>query len=828
MGPSHFVDVILPLALHNLYTYSVPEDLLPFVSAGKRVAVQFGKKRIYAAIVSKTHRNAPAEFATKDILQVIDQDPMVTEEQLKLWWWMAEYYMCTIGEVMNAALPSGLKMESETLISTNDPLLFDTNAFTDAEAQIFEAISIQGSLSIQELAAKAGVKNPMGVLKSMLDKGYLAVHETLEPVFKSKYEVFARLHPSIKTDEGINAVFESLKRAEAQQRLLMAYLSLTVPNGSVFTGWVKRRDLMDKAGVSTAVLTAMAEKNVFEMESREVSRFNLKAADTREESPLTDFQQLAFNSILAQLDEKGVVLLHGVTSSGKTEIYIKLIAEQLKKGKQVLYLLPEIALTAQIVNRLKQFFGNRVGVYHSKYSDGQRVEIYNGLLSDGNDSAKVSYDVVIGVRSSVFLPFRRLGLVIVDEEHENTLKQFNPTPRYNARDSAIVLASFYNAKVLLGTATPSVETYYNAQTNKYGFVYLGTRFGGVSMPEIKVIDTLIARKKKLMKSIFSPELILAIDNALKKGEQVILFQNRRGYSPFVECDECAWVPQCKHCAVTLTYHKRGNVLACHYCGYTMDSPSSCLACGSNRLSNKGFGTEKVEDELEVFFPSARVGRMDLDTTRARSSYERIISEFEEGRIDILVGTQMVTKGLDFGRVSLVGILNADNMLNFPDFRAHERSFQLMTQVSGRSGRRDERGVVLIQTANPLHEVIKQVVSSDFANFFRHQLAERQQYSYPPYYRIVKISVKHRKPELLALASAELGKCLKSKLKNRVLGPEEPLINRIQDFFIMELIIKLERSISLPKAKQVILEEINRVKEYKPFASVITSIDVDPL
>jgi primosomal protein N' (replication factor Y) len=391
-----------------------------------------------------------------------------------------------------------------------------------------------------------------------------------------------------------------------------------------------------------------------------------------------------------------------------------------------------------------------------------------------------------------------------------------------------VLASIHNAKVLLGTATPSIETYYNAQTDKYGFVYLGTRFGGVSMPEVKIVDTLVARKKKLMKSIFSPELITAIDATLKKGEQVILFQNRRGYSPFVECDECAWVPQCKHCAVTLTYHKRGNVLACHYCGYTMDSPSSCLACGSARLSNKGFGTEKVEDELGVFFPNARVERMDLDTTRARSSYERIISEFEEGRIDILVGTQMVTKGLDFGRVSLVGILNADNMLNFPDFRAHERSFHLMTQVSGRAGRRDERGLVIIQTANPNHEIVKQVISSDFTGFFRNQLAERQQYSYPPYFRIIKISVRHRKPELLALAAAELGKHLRAKLKNRVLGPEEPLINRIQDFFIMELIVKLERTILLPRAKQVIIEEITKVKEYKPFASVVTSIDVDPL
>lgn len=823
-----FVEVVLPLALPKLYTYSVPLEYSEQMAVGKRVAVPFGRKKVYAAIVCNVHSTAPSDYATKDIFSVIDSEPIVTPEQFALWTWMAEYYMCSLGEVMKAALPAGLKMESETIITATDSILFDSLDLNTDEAFLFETIKNKEGWTVEKLATTSGVKNPMGVIKTMLEKGYLSVHESLEATIKPKLEQFVRLHPRLKTDDDLNLAIDNLGRAEAQQRLLMAFLSITVSNASTFSGWVKRKDLVAKANVSPSALMALLEKQIFEIEDREVSRLLRNSDDLQDESPLSEAQKESFNSVNEQFAEKSVVLLHGVTSSGKTEIYIKLISEQLERGKQVLYILPEIALTAQIINRLKKFFGNRVGVYHSKYSDGQRVEIYNGLLTDGKDAAKVSYDVVIGVRSSIFLPFRRLGLVIIDEEHENTLKQMTPSPRYHARDSAIVLASKFDAKVLLGTATPAIETFYNAQIGKYGLVTLNERFGGVELPEILVVDTLTARKKKLMKTIFSPQLLTAIEQTLEKGEQAILFQNRRGYAPFVECDECAWIPQCKHCAVTLTYHKKSNQLVCHYCGYALEPITRCLACGSTRVSTKGFGTEKVEDELGIYFPNARVDRLDVDTARSRASYERIISEFEEGQIDILVGTQMVSKGLDFDKVSLVGILNADNMLNFPDFRAYERSFQLMTQVSGRAGRRGVKGRVIIQTSHPDHPVIHQTVISDYLSLFKQQLIERQQYTYPPYCRIIKLSLKHRKPELLDIAANGLVKNLKVHLGSRVLGPEEPLINRVQDLFIRDIIIKLERNVALQQAKAFIAREIERVKEYKPFASIQLSIDVDPM
>lgn len=827
MGQQMFVNVVLPLALPRLYTYSVPAEFCEEMAVGKRVAVQFGKKKVYAAIVHTVHNVPPENYETKSILQVIDNKALVSPVQFRFWEWMAQYYMCSLGDVMKAALPSGLKMESETLVTANNELEFDDVDLTASEALVFDTIRTKGSQTVEQLSATINVKNPIAVIKSMLDKGIISVQEELQMAYKPRTETYVRFHRNIKTDADVNALFELLKRAEAQQRIVMAFLALTVPNGNTFSGWVKRKDLLEKAQVSPSSLTSLIEKFVFEVEIQEVSRLKLSNENEFGSVELSPAQFVAYNSIQSQLGERGVVLLHGVTSSGKTEIYIKLIAEQLEQGRQVLYILPEIALTTQIITRLKSFFGNRVGVYHSKFSDGQRVEIYNGLLSNGSCSHLASYDVVLGVRSSIFLPFQRLGLVIVDEEHENTLKQFNPAPRYHARDAAIVLASMHSAKVLLGTATPSVETYYNAQTGKYGLVTLTERFGKVNLPTIEVVDTLTARKKKLMKSIFAPQLVAAIDQSLQRGEQIILFQNRRGYSPYVECDECAWIPQCKHCAVTLTYHKKANQLVCHYCGFTADQPSTCLACGSPRLAFRGFGTEKVEDELGLLFPTVRVGRMDLDTTRSRSSYERIIGEFEDGALDILVGTQMVTKGLDFDRVGLVGILNADSMLNFPDFRAYERSFQLMTQVAGRAGRRNQEGRVLVQTANPNHPVVKQVVSTDFEGLFRSQLAERQQYLYPPYCRLIRLTLKHRNAQLLETASVSLGNSLRSFLQHRVLGPEEPIIGKIQEYFIRDIIIKLGRDVNLSAAKEHISKHIEKMLDYKPFAAVIVSIDVDP-
>ena len=826
MPESIFVDIILPLALPKLYTYSVPNELVNEVKVGVRVTVQFGKKKLYSAIVHRIHSNPPQAYQTKDILQVIDSQPLVSKIQLKFWEWMAAYYMCPLGDVMKAALPSGLKMESETILSVSNDIEYDAT-LSDNEATLLALLEDNQDISIQQLAAKAAISNPLGAVKSLLEKGVLSVRESMEPAFKPKLETFVRLHSRIKVDADVNQLFSELGKAPAQQKLLMAFLSITNATKSTFTGWVSKKELMEKAQVSVSSFSSLVEKNVFEVETREVSRINEDDDSSNSTLVLSEVQQKAYSSILTHFNDKNVVLLHGVTSSGKTEIYIQLITEMLAQGKQVLYLLPEIALTAQIINRLRRFFGNRVGIYHSKFSDNQRVEVYQSLLADGEDSSKPAYDIVLGVRSSIFLPFKRLGLVIVDEEHENTFKQFNPAPRYHARDAAIVLASLFNAKVLLGTATPSVESYYNAQVDKYGFVQLNQRYLDVSLPEIVVVDTLTARKRKQMKSLFSPQLIELIEETLGKGEQVILFQNRRGYSPFVECEECGWVPQCEHCAVSLTLHKNSNQLVCHYCGYSIQTLNTCLACGSTRITTKGFGTEKVEDELAIFFPSAVIERMDLDTTRSRKSYERILADFELGKIDVLVGTQMVTKGLDFGRVSLVGILNADNLLNFPDFRAYERSYQLMSQVSGRAGRRDKQGKVVIQTAKPDHIVIQQVVQNDYETLFKEQLAERNQYHYPPYYRLIRISIKHRNSNTAEVAAKQLAENLRKFFKSRILGPEPPQIFRVQNFFIEDILLKLERNLSLPKAKEIVQQEIHRVKEYKPFGALFVSIDVDP-
>ncbi len=827
MPKPQFVEVILPLALPKLYTYSVPNDLGLEVKPGIRVVVQFGKKKLYSAIVYRVHTNAPGAYQTKDILQVIDTVPIVSDIQFGFWEWMASYYMCSLGEVMKASLPSGLKMESETQIALGQEYAL-APFLNDSEMAIMSALDEKKSISIQQLVSKVDFKNPIGVIKGLLDRRVLSIHENIQSAFKPKYEVFVRLHSRLKFVDDVNKLFEELSRATAQQKYLMAFLALTAPGKQTFTGWIAKKALAEKADASPAAFKALVDKNIFEIESREVSRLDIDDSDAKSNLVLTADQQHVVNRIHDEFNEKNVVLLHGVTSSGKTEMYISLIQEQIKKGKQVLYLLPEIALTAQIINRLKQYFGNMVGVYHSKFSDNQRVEVYQNLLNDGVDKSKPAYDVILGVRSSIFLPFKRLGLVIVDEEHENTFKQFSPAPRYHARDSAIVLAVMCEAKVLLGTATPSVESYYNAQTGKYGFAQLTKRYLDISLPRVEVVDTLRARKRKQMKSIFSETLLESIGRALDGGNQVILFQNRRGYSPFIECDECAWVPQCEHCAVSLTLHRQSNQLVCHYCGYAIQVLTACLACGSHRLSTKGFGTEKVEDELAIFFPHARIARMDMDTTRSRNSYERIIANFEQGEVDVLVGTQMITKGLDFDRVRLVGILNADNMLNFPDFRAFERSFQLMAQVSGRAGRKGEQGEVLIQTSNPEHPVVKQVVNNDFEGHFKSQLAERKEYHYPPFYRLIKLSLKHRDAKVLEIASEQLGRNLRSVFRNRVLGPEEPIVSRVQNFYIKDILIKLERNANLVKAKDLISDQIRLTMEYKPFRGLIVLPDVDPM
>jgi primosomal protein N' (replication factor Y) (superfamily II helicase) len=820
-----YVDLILPLALSRLYTYSVPDEYIINLEVGKRVVVQFGKKKLYSAIIYKVHELAPEKYQTKNILQVIDDYPIVSQNQISFWEWIAEYYMCTLGEVMKAALPSGLKMESETYIcrSENQDISLSEN-----EEILLHHLEENKKVSIQDLLLGLDLPNPLGVIKSLLDKQAVAINESIENIYRPKTETYIGFDPSIKSEDDVNKLFDDLKRAQAQQKLLLAFLSLTSSDKSIFSTKIPKKLLIDKAQVSQSVLSAMIKKEIFREDYQLVSRIDEGSESIQSEFKLSINQKKALVQIKESFTTKQVTLLHGVTSSGKTELYIRLIAEELEKGHQVLYLLPEIALTSQIINRLRRIFGARVAVYHSKFSDSQRVEVYKGVLNDEPKTGQPVFDIILGVRSSLFLPFKRLGLIIVDEEHENTYKQYNPAPRYNARDSAIMLATIHNSKVLLGTATPSIESYYNAQIGKYGQVDLKERHLGLQLPSVKVINTIDARKRKKMKSHFSDDLLLEVEQVLAKGEQAILFQNRRGFAPFIECNECAWVPKCEYCNVNLTYHKMNNQLVCHYCGYTIQSPSHCLACGSPALETKGFGTEKVEEELSLFFPNARIERMDLDSTRSKFSYDRIISEFESGKIDILIGTQMVTKGLDFDKVSLVGILNADNMLNFPDFRAYERSYQLMSQVSGRAGRKNRQGIVMIQTAQPNHPIIEMVVNTDYTGLYSTQLNERKAFKYPPFYRLINISLKHKDQTILKRASEQLAAGLKEKLGENILGPESPPINRIQGMFIMNILVKINRDTSLSRVKRMLNYFIDHLRQMKDYRALIIAPDVDPM
>lgn len=825
MSSSKFADVILPLALPRLYTYSIPEEFEGMVEEGKRVVVQFGKKKLYSAIVHSVHSVAPENYQTKDILQVIDDEPIVVHNQIRFWEWMAEYYMCSVGEVMKAALPSALKMESETFIRKGESV---DMALSENEEIILNHLKEDEEISIQDLVNTLELPNAMGLIKSLLDKQAITINESIENIYKPKTETYIGLHPAVKSEDDINKLFEDLKRSQAQQKLLLAFLSLTTQEQSVFSIRIQKKQLVEKAQVSLSVLNAMIQKEIFREEYQQVSRLDESKSEIHSEYELSANQLIALDQVKECFETKQVTLLHGITSSGKTELYIRLITEQIAMGKQVLYLLPEIALTSQIINRLRRIFGNSVGVYHSKFSDSQRVEVYKGVLSDEAKPGQPKFDIILGVRSSLFLPFSRLGLIIVDEEHENTYKQYNPAPRYNARDSAIMLASMHGAKVLLGTATPSIESYYNARLGKYGQVDLNERFKGLQLPVVKVVNTIDARKRKKMKSHFSDDLLFEIEQVLAKKEQAILFQNRRGFAPFIECNECAWVPKCEYCDVSLTYHKMNNQLVCHYCGYAIQSPPKCLACGSPALETKGFGTEKVEEELGIFFPEAKIERMDLDSTRSKFSYDRIITDFESGKIDILIGTQMVTKGLDFDRVSLVGILNADNMLNFPDFRAYERSYQLMSQVSGRAGRKNRQGLVLIQTSQPNHPIVEMVVNSDYVGMYATQLNERKAFKYPPIYRLISISLKHKDQPTLKRAAEILVIGLREKLGNNVLGPESPPINRIQGLYLMNILVKVERDVSVARIKGMLIYFIDHLRSKQEFRGLVVSPDVDPM
>ena len=816
-----YVDVIVPLPIASQYTYSLPSEWEDSVQVGCRVVVSFGRKKFYTAIVTKVHYAAPEGYETKDIEEVLDTSPVLLPRQLEFWEWLSTYYLCTLGDVYKAAMPSGMKLESESVVVYNED--FEAlQSLSENEQRLLDLLSSDKEQCVTQLQRSMGLKNILPVVKRLLDKEAVFVKEDLKRNYKPRTEARVRLVNRDLDEPGMMTLFNELSRAKKQLAILMKYVELS--------GWMERnqyvsevtkKELLERSGATTSVFNSLVDKGIFEVYHHEIGRLDKSKKTVSEINPLNPSQQDAFLSILENFKQKSVCLLHGVTSSGKTEIYIHLIQEALQQGKQVLYLLPEIALTTQITERLKRVFGHRMGVYHSKFPDAERVEIWQKQL------AKEEYDIILGVRSSVFLPFKRLGLVIVDEEHENTYKQQDPAPRYHARSSAIMLASMYGAKVLLGTATPSVESYFNATNGKYGLVELKERYKDIQLPHIECVDIKELTHQKRMQGPFSPMLVKEIRQALEKKEQVILFQNRRGFAPMIECRTCSWVPKCKNCDVSLTYHKGLNVLTCHYCGCTYQVPRSCPACEGVELQHKGFGTERIEDDIKAIFPEARVARMDLDTTRTRSAYEKIIADFEEGKTDILIGTQMVSKGLDFERVSIVGILNADSMLNYPDFRSYERAFQLMAQVAGRAGRKNKQGLVILQTKSPDLPVIHQVINNDYESLYFDQLAERQLFRYPPYYRLIYVYLKHRKESVIDLAAETMAQYLRSALGDRVLGPDKPPVARVQTLYIKKMIVKVEQTASMAKVRDYLLSVQRAIVEDERFRSLIVYYDVEP-
>ena len=825
-----FIEVILPLSLPKTFTYRVSENEFAFIKKGMRVAVPFGKSKIYTALVIDLHREEPTLYEAKEIDQILDERPIVNELQINLWFWISSYYMCYIGDVYRGALPSALLLESETIISQNNETFVDESSLSDDEFLIYEALQSQSSLKIQNIIDIVNKKTVLPVIQKLINKNIISLQEEIQEEYKPKLVKYIRLHEQYQKEENLIALLDSIK-SEKRKNLLLQYFQLQARERQP----ISIKQLTETAQTSAAIVKALIDKQIFEEYFIQEDRVNFEMNKVENEFSLSVAQQTAFDEIVKSFVEKDVTLLHGVTSSGKTEIYTKLIENYIALGKQVLYLLPEIALTTQLVTRLTKHFGNKVAVFHSKYSNNERVEVWRQVLNS-SDKAQV----VIGARSALFLPFNNLGLIIVDEEHEQTFKQQDPAPRYHARDAAIVLANFHNAtranpeasgepggaKVLLGSATPSIETYYNANSEKFGLVILKERFGKVPMPEIELVDLKDSYFRKKMKGHFSSTLIDEITEAFANNEQVILFQNRRGFSPVLECMTCGHVPQCPQCDVSLTYHKYKNQLRCHYCGYSMAKPSNCHVCSSVDLETKGFGTEQIELELAELFPQKNIKRMDQDTTRGKYSFEKIIDSFKNREIDVLVGTQMLAKGLDFDNVSLVGIMNADNMLYHPDFRAFERSFQMMTQVAGRSGRAEKRGKVIIQTYNPLHNIIQQVTNNDYEGMYKEQLYERKIYYYPPFYRLIKLTLKHRDFEKLKEGSFWLYQVLQQNLTIPVLGPEEPAIGRIRNEYIRTILIKIPGETSLQGTKKTIQKILNSFDLVSQYRTIKVTVNVD--
>lgn len=812
-----FVEVILPLAIAKNYTYRVPFQLNDAVAVGKRVVVQFGKSKLYTAVILTISNQAPQKYEAKYLMDVLDDRPMVTEKQLQFWQWLAEYYLCHLGEVMNAALPSALKLASETRVELNKDVELDKSSLHDKEYLIVEALELQPKLTVGDIVKLLGQKTVMPILKSMFEQNIIHISEEVSERYKPRKRTFITINPVYHNQDNLKELFPLLeKRAPKQADALLAYIKLARHQKVI-----SKNELIEESGASDASIRSLIDKEILIAEEKNVSRLYFDEDEFSSDFLLSEQQTNALQDVKQQFEDKDVVLLHGVTSSGKTQIYIRLIEDMINSGKQVLYLLPEIALTTHIIERLRQYFGSNIGVYHSRFNDNERVEVWQKVLNH-------EYKVVLGARSSVFLPFDDLGLIIVDEEHETSYKQFDPAPRYNARDAAIYLAGTSGGKVLLGSATPSFESYYNARLQKYGFVELTDRFGGVELPKTEVVSITDETKKKTMQSHFTSVLMADMKQALAHKEQVILFQNRRGYAPLLICKVCAYTPKCINCDVSLTYHKSSGKLHCHYCGYKEDSPAICPACGSTHLEYKGFGTEKIEDELSILLPDARIARMDLDTTRSKNSLQNMLNDLEEKKIDILVGTQMVAKGLDFSDITVIGVINADSLLKYPDYRANERSFQMLAQVSGRAGRRGKQGKVVIQTYDPNHRVIKQVIENDYQDLYFTEMAERKSFKYPPFYRIINLDIKHKNPEILYNQAEYLATELRKNFGDRVIGPEFPLINRIRNYYIKSIMLKFEKdSVSINKTKAIIRDVITQFQTTKLSKGSIVQPDVDP-
>ncbi|MFT6715556.1 MAG: primosomal protein N' (replication factor Y) [Saprospiraceae bacterium] len=815
-----FVDVIVPLSVPNLFTYEVPKELDGQVGVGKRVVVQFGKSRFYTAIIRVIHEIEPQNYKAKPVQTVLDDVPVVYENQLKLWEWIASYYHCHIGDVMNSALPSAYKLVSETKILLTDKEV-DFKILNDNEYLIVEALQLQNLLSLAEMSSILGVKSVHGFIKSLLDKDLIQLEEEMKGKYKPLIKTYLKLADQYNSEVKLLDLFQSLKSVAKQEDFLMLFTSQKGFNFKDFK--CERANFLKKSGASRSSLNSLVTKGIISIENQEVNRlanYDGKVLDL----PVLNAEQGQAKLVIDKgfLQDK-VVLLNGVTGSGKTEVYFSLIQEQLDAGKQILYLLPEIALTTQLIERLKLVFGDKVGVYHSRYNINERVEVWTDLLKE-----EPKYKIIIGARSSLFLPYKNLGLIVVDEEHESSYKQFDPAPRYFARDVAIFMAKSYNAHCLLGTATPSVESFYNVQNGKYAYAELKTRHSGTLLPEIFCADLQNDKKKKKMTGLFSPLLKKEMEEALENNEQIILFQNRRGYAPYLECDACGHSETCNRCDVSLTFHKGVNQLRCHYCGYTQKIELACSACGSVETGLKGFGTEMIQEEVNKYFPSAKVARMDLDTTRGKNAYLDLITKFADKEIDVLVGTQMLTKGLDFGNVSLVGVLNADQMLNYPDFRAHERAYQLLTQVSGRSGRRKKRGKVVFQTYSPYHTIIRNVIENDFQGMYENEILNRKNFDYPPFYRLINITMKHRDKSLLDACAEGFGIALKGELtEKRVLGPEYPSISRINNLYQKTILVKFEKSVAPKAVKDIIQKWINIYKKESAFQRVRFNVNVDP-